>query len=391
MAGRPPLRIGQRGRVSRRDLGGGIWLARCRFRDDDGVVRLVERRTPPGVRDQRGRVAEEALLDALDERRRPSTGNDVTGRTHVIALCRVYVDRLAEKNRSPATITTYTTAVDKLEKFLAGVRVVEARAGKIDGALQLMSAAHGATMSRQAKTVLRGALGLAVLADVLDANPVNEVGRIESSQPAKGAPSIPTVSLPSLLHALRNSDFCVQHDLVDPFTLLLGTGVRRSELLAIRWEDVDDVARTVSITGKVVRVKGEGLARLSTTKSASGLRTLVLPQFALDMLKARAKEPSIGNLGVVFPSTVGTLRDPNNMGKQWRAVRDELGLSEITTHSFRKTLATLIDAEGLSARVGADQLGHRQVSMTQDKYWTRGRQHVEVADMLDRATAISDE
>ncbi|WP_261776211.1 site-specific integrase [Rhodococcus sp. BP-241] len=298
---------------------------------------------------------------------------------------------MAEKNRSPATITTYTTAVDKLEKFLAGVRVVEARAGKIDGALQLMSAAHGATMSRQAKTVLRGALGLAVLADVLDANPVNEVGRIESSQPAKGAPSIPTVSLPSLLHALRNSDFCVQHDLVDPFTLLLGTGVRRSELLAIRWEDVDDVARTVSITGKVVRVKGEGLARLSTTKSASGLRTLVLPQFALDMLKARAKEPSIGNLGVVFPSTVGTLRDPNNMGKQWRAVRDELGLSEITTHSFRKTLATLIDAEGLSARVGADQLGHRQVSMTQDKYWTRGRQHVEVADMLDRATAISDE
>ncbi len=303
----------------------------------------------------------------------------------------MYVDRLAEKNRSPATITTYTTAVDKLEKFLAGVRVSEARAGKIDGALRSMTAAHGATMSRQAKTVLRGALGLAVMADVLDANPVNEVGRIESTQPTKGAPSIPTVTLPGLLAALRGSDFCVKHDLVDPFTLLLGTGVRRSELLAIRWEDIDDVARTVSITGKVVRVKGEGLVRLNTTKSASGLRTLVLPQFALDMLQTRAQEPSIGTLGVVFPSTVGTLRDPNNMGKQWRAVRDELGLSDITTHSFRKTLATLIDDEGLSARVGADQLGHRQVSMTQDKYWTRGRQHVEVANLLDKATAISGE
>lgn len=391
MAGRPRLRVGRHGKITRREIAKGVWLAKCRYRDDDGVVRIVERRSPPGTKDQLGRAAEESLLDALEERRRPAAGAEVTGKTHVIALCRVHVSRLADKNRSPATITTYTTAVDKLEKFLAGVRVSEARAGRIDSALQLMTAAHGATMSRQAKTVLRGALGLAVMADVLDANPVNEVGRIESTRSAKGAPSIPTVTLPGLLAALRESEFCVRNDLVDPFTLLLGTGVRRSELLAIRWEDVNFAARTVSITGKVVRVKGEGLVRLNTTKSASGLRTLVLPQFAVEMLQARAQEPTLGTLGVVFPSTVGTLRDPNNMGKQWRAVRDELGLSDITTHSFRKTLATLIDDEGLSARVGADQLGHRQVSMTQDKYWTRGRQHVEVANLLDRATAISDE
>ncbi len=54
-------------------------------------------------------------------------------------------------------------------------------------------------------------------------------------------------------------------------------------------------------------------------------------------------------------------------------------------HSFRKTVADLIDDEGLSARVGVDQLGHSHVSMTQDKYLTRGRIHPEVADLLDRA------
>ena len=47
------------------------------------------------------------------------------------------------------------------------------------------------------------------------------------------------------------------------------------------------------------------------------------------------------------------------------------GAADITTHSFRKTVATLIDDEGLSARIGADHLGHSKVSMTQDRYMAR--------------------
>jgi integrase len=92
-----------------------------------------------------------------------------------------------------------------------------------------------------------------------------------------------------------------------------------------------------------------------------------------------------------FPSTAGTLRDPNNFGKEWRTAREELRVAEVTTHSFRKTVATLIDDEGLSARIGADHLGHSQVSMTQDRCMTRGRIHTQVADLLDRAVRINDE
>jgi integrase len=94
---------------------------------------------------------------------------------------------------------------------------------------------------------------------------------------------------------------------------------------------------------------------------------------------------------VIFPSTAGTLRDPNNFGKESRNARDELGVPEITTHSVRKTVATLIDDEGLSARIGADHLGHSNVSMTQDRYMTRGRVHTQVADLLDRTVAKSGE
>lgn len=70
-------------------------------------------------------------------------------------------------------------------------------------------------------------------------------------------------------------------------------------------------------------------------------------------------------------------------------MRESLGVSDATTHSSRKTVATLIDDEGLSARIGADHLGHSKVSMTQDRYMARGRVHTAVADLLDRT--ITDE
>jgi integrase len=59
--------------------------------------------------------------------------------------------------------------------------------------------------------------------------------------------------------------------------------------------------------------------------------------------------------------------------------------------SFRKTVATLIDDSGLSARVGADQLGHARPSMTQDVYTSRRQVHTEVAAAPDRAVGICDE
>jgi integrase len=54
--------------------------------------------------------------------------------------------------------------------------------------------------------------------------------------------------------------------------------------------------------------------------------------------------------------------------------------------SFRKTVATFIDDEGLSARIGADHLGHTHVSMPQDRYMARGHVHTQVANLLGQHT-----
>jgi len=160
----------------------------------------------------------------------------------------------------------------------------------------------------------------------------------------------------------------------------------RCELLGLRWGDFDETAGTLAVSGKVVRITGEGLTRVDETETAAGRRTIALPSFAIDVLRQRRSLPYLGEHPVImFPFTAGTWRDPNNFGRVWRVARKELGVSDVTTHSFRKTLATLIDEGGLSARVGADHLGHSKVSMTQDVYMTRGKVHAQVADLLDDA------
>lgn len=148
---------------------------------------------------------------------------------------------------------------------------------------------------------------------------------------------------------------------------------------------------TITVTGKLLRRRGVGLARTDETKTAAGRRTIPLPSFAILALNDRRARPYVGQQQVIFASSSGTLRDPENCNTAWRAVRDQLGMPEVTSHSFRQTVATLIDDAGLPARIGADHVGHAKVSMTQDRYMLRERVHNQVADPLDRAvTDIND-
>lgn len=388
MAGRPPLRIGSHGKITRKYLGGGVWLARCRFRDSDGMTRIVERRGPADEMDQHGKLAEDLLVEALVSRRSPASG-EVSLDTLVMALVGAHIGQLTEDGRAAKTLDSYRYLAGKLAKFVGDVRVGEASPARLNAALRSMRTAHGTVAARTSKTLLRGGLQLAVMANVLGANPVRDVQPIQTKGRPKGASALTADQLRDLLAKVRASEYCRKHDVVDPITLFIATGVRLSELLALRWSDFDENTGMITVCGKVVRVKGKGLVRFDDTKSEAGKRTIPLPRFAISALVERRKLPFLGEQPMIFPSMRGMLRDPGDLSRLWRAVREDLGVPEVTSHSFRKTVATLIDDGGLSARIGADQLGHAKVSMTQDRYMSRGRVHTEVAELLDRT--ISDE
>ena len=109
-------------------------------------------------------------------------------------------------------------------------------------------------------------------------------------------------------------------------------------------------------------MKGEGLLRKGT-KSRAGERTLPLPVSAVSMLGrrfmtgARLDQP-------LFPDGNGGFRDPANVRRELRAARGTDALAWITSHTFRKTAATILDEAALSARLVADQLGHSRPSTT---------------------------
>jgi integrase len=115
-----------------------------------------------------------------------------------------------------------------------------------------------------------------------------------------------------------------------------------------------------------VRVKGAGLT-IKRPKSASGVRTLELPGWAVAMLRRYQSRPN--EWGVVFTAPAGGLRDPSNTQADLRVVFTAAGYGRVTSHIYRKIVATLMDSAGLSARQAADQLGHAKVSMTQDNYF----------------------
>ncbi|WGI31623.1 site-specific integrase [Mycolicibacterium aubagnense] len=351
------------------------------------MTRIVQRYGPTG--DRHGRLAEEALAEYLAARRAPGVGGEITPATKVVVLCEEHINRLEADGKSPNTIETYRSALGGLKKVMGGVMVAEATPARLDAALRKFRDGSGAAKAKQARTILKGGLDLAVMATVLSTNPVRDVRPIAIPAKPKGANALDRDQLHALWVKLLESPACRKKDLTDPIIMFIATGLRESELLALRWTDYDVATGTIAITGKVLREKGKGLRRVDVTKSEAGTREIALPKFARDMLAARRKLGWLGEQEMIFSSSAGTWRDTKNFNRQWREVRENLCVPGVTTHSFRKTLATLIDEEGLSARVGADHLGHAKVSMTQDRYMARGRVHRTVADLMDRA--INDE
>ncbi|MDK8787807.1 tyrosine-type recombinase/integrase [Corynebacterium striatum] len=86
--------------------------------------------------------------------------------------------------------------------------------------------------------------------------------------------------------------------------------------------------------------------------------------------------------GLVFPNSLGHIWQRGYATKELRRVLDPAGLSWVTFHTFRKTVATRLDEAGLTTREIADQLGHEQPSMTTDVYMGRKVVSEKVIDPL---------
>lgn len=387
--GRPPLRIGQHGSITRTQLGPGKWEARCRVRDADGVLRHVARQSPMGTRDRLGGAAEAALLEHLSTRTAQADDGTITGSTLVSTLLERHLDALKAAERAPRTIYSYTLRVGYWNTVAAGIAVADCTPGRLDRLLEQVRAAHGDTDAKQLRTLIAAALDLAVNEGVLANNP----GRATKPSPkpkkrqGNGAKSLDPAVLPAVVKALLESAVCRDKDITDVILMHLATGLRVSEVLGFAWSEFDPDTSTITSTSRIVWEKGRGLLRVPTENSSKGTPDVIdLPPFAVAALLARAQEERPNTCGLIFPSAVGTMRDPTNFARQWRGVRDDLEhLAGTTGHSFRKTVGDLAADGSGDPRVAADVLGHKDVATTLRHYLSQGRRHPEVAQWIEKA------
>lgn len=360
---RNPLPVGAHGRITSQRVNETTWAARTRYRDADGIVRKVEAR-------RRSREAAERALQASLAKRVTPTGGDVHPATKLSDLAeRWFLEEIAASDRKAAnTKLRYRQVIDKyVTPGVGGLRVREVTTGTISRYLKKVEREVGATTARTVRSVLSGMFQFAVISEACDRNPVRDVARIAVESKEVRAMTLADVT--ALRAAVRADQAAVSIDLPELLDVLLATGCRIGEALALRWDDVHLEKSTISIAATVVRVPGVGLKRQEHTKGREKKpRVLRLPESAVEMLRTRKATVAGGDLNLVFPSAKYTMREVTTVDRQWREFRKRNPAFEwVNLHVVRKTVATTIErANGLGA--ASEVLGHTSTTMTTKHY-----------------------
>jgi integrase len=225
-----------------------------------------------------------------------------------------------------------------------------------------------------AHAILRKALGDAVADGLLDANPAEraEVPRVDPR--FDDAPRrLRTWDADQVAHFLRHPRDRELHDL---WRVALGTGMRRGELLGLRWEDLDLTVPQLRVAAALTSAGGQ--LRLKGTKTRK-VRTLHLDDDTAAVL-ARQPRPTPAPYPLVFTRPDGSPWRPEVISDRWRGQWPGLELPFIRLHDLRHTHATLLLQAGVPIKVVSERLGHSRVAMTLDVY-------AHVLPAMDRAAA----
>lgn len=160
------------------------------------------------------------------------------------------------------------------------------------------------------------------------------------------------------------------------FVLAVTAGLRRGELLGLRWSDVDLERGTIQVRQTIQRVRGQGLVP-SETKSQRSRRLVVLPAFAVAALKRhkaqQAQEkllfgPAYQDNDLVFCKEWGAPLDGWWLSRYTQRILEKAGLPKIRLHHLRHTSATLLLAQGVHPKIVSERLGHSTIHLTLDTY-----------------------
>lgn len=176
--------------------------------------------------------------------------------------------------------------------------------------------------------------------------------------------------------------------------LALLAGMRRGELLGLRWSDVDLDAGALSVRRTLSRGESSRLES-GEPKTASGRRRIALPASVVESLRRHrvrqveyrlAIGPAFEDQGLVFTNETGGPLHPNSLTTRFRKLIATAGVPTIRFHDLRHTCATLLLSQGVHPKVVQERLGHADIAMTMNLYsHVTADMQRQAADALDAA------
>ena len=166
------------------------------------------------------------------------------------------------------------------------------------------------------------------------------------------------------------------HRLEALLIMALATGMRRGELLSLRWKDISFEDASLHVRRTMNRIVGHGIVE-SETKTSKGRRRIMLPLFVIEALKHHRTRQLEARLladaawqehDLVFCNIYGGFLDPANVLRLFGQLLEDADLPHMRFHDLRHSSATILLGMGVHPKVVQELLGHSQIGMTMDTY-----------------------
>lgn len=288
----------------------------------------------------------------------------------VAALCERWLNQREQAgDLKPTTLRSYRDTVRLYITHTIGKRKLEAlTAMHVQGMLdQLREEGRTPQIRRYSLSVLKMALTQALR--------WNLVGRSVAAGIKPPKVTRPEMRVLTEQEVVRFLEAAKPHRLYVAFLLAVMTGMRRGEILGLKWSDINFEQGFLTVTHNLVDNRGRAI--LGTPKTEKSRRRLYLAPEVIGALRdhqlsqqaaaARAGEAWQGQ-NFVCASEVGTHTDPRNFERMFAVVLGHSKVSRVRFHDLRHTAASLMFRKGLTAKTVSETLGHTSVAFTLDRY-----------------------
>lgn len=166
------------------------------------------------------------------------------------------------------------------------------------------------------------------------------------------------------------------HSLEALFVLAITTGMRRGEMLALKWQDITFSQNTLQVRRIFTRRPGSGYIE-AEPKTEKSRRSILLAPIVVTLLKqhrTRQLEAKVKagtqwqDQGLVFCTSLGTPLNPSKIVNRFKTLLKKGGLPPIRFHDLRYSAASILLSLSVHPKVVQELLGHNQISMTMDIY-----------------------